>query len=86
MSQFGYYLYVLMALSEEPQVASEVQRVSPARAKSLMGDSWIDKAPRAQTLERLLFHLCFILFVVTVFLWYLTWREWVCGDSPLPVM
>lgn len=56
MSQFGYYLYVSMALSEEPQVASEVQRMSPARAKSLMGDSWIDKAPRAQTLER----LCFI--------------------------
>lgn len=67
MSHFEYYLYVSMALSEEPQVASEVQRVIPARAKSLMGDSWIGKTPRAQTLKCLLFHLCFMCLLLLSF-------------------
>lgn len=82
MSHFEYYLCVSMALSEEPQVASEVQIVSPARAKSLMGDSWIGKTPRAQSTDLEMSFVSFMLyvFVVTVFLWCLTWREWVCGD------
>lgn len=40
----GNIILVLMAMSEEEQVVSEVQDVSPPRGSSLMGKSHLGKA------------------------------------------
>lgn len=45
----GYFIIVPMAMSEEQQVVSEVQDVSPTGGSSLMGQSHLGKAAGLQT-------------------------------------
>ncbi|KAL6049034.1 hypothetical protein STEG23_030673, partial [Scotinomys teguina] len=60
-------------MSEEQQVATEVQGVSPPGDNSLTGESRMDKALGPQTLECLLLPLCLHMSAPAIFLWYLTW-------------
>lgn len=58
-------------LSEEQQVAIDIQGVSPPGGTSLMGESQRGKALRPQTAECVLLLLCLHMFTAAVFLWYL---------------
>lgn len=62
---------IASAISEEQEVAIEVEGGSPPEGKSLICQSWTGKAPKPQTLESLLFLLCLYMFAAAIFLWYL---------------
>ena len=69
-----------MATLVEQQVATETEGGSLPGGNSLMSESPLSKATRLQTPECLSFLLCLYMFAATIFLWYLAWYEWMCGD------
>ena len=72
---------LLVVTSVEQHVSTEVRGVSPSREKSLMGEFWINKDPRPQIPEYPLLLKCLCMFATAIFLWCLSWCEWVWGDS-----
>ena len=76
----------LVALSEEQQVAIEVQDVCPPGANSLMLILWIGKGPGPQTLECLLGLLCLRRFAAAIFSLVCGMVRMGVGRSPLPVV
>lgn len=71
-----------MAMSEEPQVAVEVQGVRLPGGNSLMGESQLGKALRPQILEWLLFLLGLCVFALLCFSGIWHGGAWVWRDFP----
>lgn len=72
-------------MSEKQWVAKLKFKVSAHQEETLMGQSWLGKAPEMADPKCLLL-LYLHMFAVAIFLWHLAQLNWVWGDSLLPVI
>ena len=64
-----------VTMSEEQQVAIEVQGVNPSGKIPLIAQTWLGKATRPQTPKHILLLLCLCMFAAVFFLWHIAWYE-----------